>query len=491
MFIFWDVHQFLIQCLILLIHDCYLFLGDMFLLNTIESFKQLDKSEWLKKQGEKAWDTIQTGKFWQNPETLCSFSVIIYADLKKFHFYYWLNFPSFSIRNDVKVVSSVKISDSPMAGTCDSLSTASVEYRKANQNSLFTLVKFENDKWTFHPFSDLKELTKDELCKAEYFVGLFDPCSATEYPSWTLRNMIVALTSTRPDLLANIKFLSIRMVIKEGTYDVSESLITKLECDDTIDSTMPNVVGWEKNEKGQLGPRFVNMRSSMDPVKIAESSVDLNLKLMKWRLVPDLNLDAVANAKFLLLGAGTLGCGVARCLLGWGARNITFLDNAKVSYSNPVRQSLYEFKDCLDGGKKKSVAAAEKLKEIFPGVVSNSYEMTIPMPGHPIAQSLEPEAKSAYDTLKTLIDESDVIFLLMDSRESRWLPTVMTAAHPEKILINAALGFDTYLVMRHGVRHEGHVTNPSHQLTAESLSGKGNIKIYFFIPSPTSDWARP
>ena len=58
--------------------------------------------------------------------------------------------------------------------------------------------------------------------------------------------------------------------------------------------------------------RFVNMRSSMDPVKIAESSVDLNLKLMKWRLVPDIDLDSVANAKFLLLGAGTLGCGVAR-----------------------------------------------------------------------------------------------------------------------------------------------------------------------------------
>ena len=92
---------------------------------------------------------------------------------------------------------------------------------------------------------------------------------------------------------------------------------------------MPNVVGWEKNDKGQLGPRFVNMRSSMDPVKIAESSVDLNLKLMKWRLVPELNLDCVATSKFLLLGSGTLGCGVARCLLGWGARNVTFVDNAK------------------------------------------------------------------------------------------------------------------------------------------------------------------
>jgi ubiquitin-like modifier-activating enzyme ATG7 len=42
----------------------------------------------------------------------------------------------------------------------------------------------------------------------------------------------------------------------------------------------------------------------MDPVKIAETSVDLNLNLMKWRLVPDLNLMAVKRAKYLLLGSG-------------------------------------------------------------------------------------------------------------------------------------------------------------------------------------------
>ena len=40
----------------------------------------------------------------------------------------------------------------------------------------------------------------------------------------------------------------------------------------------------------------------MDPKKLAESSVDLNLKLMKWRLVPELDLQKIADTKCLLLG---------------------------------------------------------------------------------------------------------------------------------------------------------------------------------------------
>ena len=45
---------------------------------------------------------------------------------------------------------------------------------------------------------------------------------------------------------------------------------------------------------------------------------------------------------------------MARALLGWGVRRVTFVDNGTVSFSNPVRQSLFSFEDCLDGGKHKA-----------------------------------------------------------------------------------------------------------------------------------------
>ena len=76
-----------------------------------------------------------------------------------------------------------------------------------------------------------------------------------------------------------------------------------------------NTVGWERNEKNQLHPRVVNMSGSMNSEKLAESAVNLNLKLMKWRVMPDIDLDVVKGCKCLLLGAGTLGCNVARCLM--------------------------------------------------------------------------------------------------------------------------------------------------------------------------------
>jgi ubiquitin-like modifier-activating enzyme ATG7 len=49
-------------------------------------------------------------------------------------------------------------------------------------------------------------------------------------------------------------------------------------------------------------------------------------------------------------------------------KNITFVDNGRISYSNPVRQTLYTFQDSVEN-KPKAQTAADALKSIYPGMV--------------------------------------------------------------------------------------------------------------------------
>ena len=56
--------------------------------------------------------------------------------------------------------------------------------------------------------------------------------------------------------------------------------------------------------------------------------------------------------------------------------------------------------------------------------------MSIPMPGHPVnfsSVTLE-QARRDVERLEQLVEGHDVVFLLMDTRESRWLPTVIAAS---------------------------------------------------------------
>lgn len=136
---------------------------------------------------------------------------------------------------------------------------------------------------------------------------------------------------------------------------------------------------------------------------------------------------------------------------------------------------MFVFQDSITGSSKdnfKSVKAAENLKKIYPGVVSlkiylfkapvhyylknnlfknaNGIVLSIPMPGHSVGgiwliksqlslfyfnilffkceENVKFKVKNDVKQLEDLIKEHDCIFLLMDTRESRWLPTLIAAA---------------------------------------------------------------
>jgi len=102
----------------------------------------------------------------------------------------------------------------------------------------------------------------------------------------------------------------------------------------------------------------------------------------------------------LLLGAGSLGCQVARNLLGWGyTGKITFVDSGKVSFSNPVRQCLFTFEDSQKPNNYKAEIAAQRLKEIYPKVDATGVVMSIPMPGHAVGSDPKLQHQMIEDAL--------------------------------------------------------------------------------------------
>ena len=210
--------------------------------------------------------------------------------------------------------------------------------------------------------------------------------------------------------------------------------------------TKPRYVGWNKKKRDlHVTMITVNLAKTMDPKLIAEQNAELNLKLMMWKHEPNLPLDRLRSVRCLLIGAGTVGCTVARNLIAWGIRNITFVDCATVSHSNPVRQNLYTPADI---GKYKAEVAAEALTAILPSVKATGHVLDVPMPGHPHVGS-----ENDYNMLEKLVKESDVIFLSTDSREGRWLPILLAQIHNVPVM-NIALGYESLLI-QHITRDNG------------------------------------
>jgi ubiquitin-like modifier-activating enzyme ATG7 len=274
-------------------------------------------------------------------------------------------------------------------------------------------------------------------------LAMLDHSAAADHPGWAWRNVISALRLAHPATAA-FTILCLRDT-------AANSVVFDCTCD-PVDAAalaaVPKVVGWSGSKLHR-----VEMGAMMDPSLLAASSAKLNLSLMKWRMMPDIDLEKIQGVKALLLGSGTLGCNIARHLMMWGVTNITMVDRGNVSFSNPVRQTLFELSDCTAEGRDrlKCVAAVKTLKRILPTANANAVPLTIRMPGHRIDAVHMADATEDIEKLTELIKAHDVVYLLTDSRESRWLPTLLCTAY-DKPVINAALGFDSWVVMRHGLR---------------------------------------
>eukprot|EP00252_Welwitschia_mirabilis_P026079 TRINITY_DN8374_c0_g1_i1.p1 TRINITY_DN8374_c0_g1~~TRINITY_DN8374_c0_g1_i1.p1 ORF type:complete len:590 (-),score=92.26 TRINITY_DN8374_c0_g1_i1:893-2662(-) len=439
--------------------------GVLYNTNTLESFKAIDRNALFKKEVTKIWDDIRSGTAEKDCSLLCRFLLISYADLKKWDFYYWFAFPALvmdppALVTCIRPASEVfnKVEGSALLEACK------VWRQSASTTEAFFLVHFmSNADVRVRPLRDWNVCCQKG---GETLLGFYDPCHLPSNPGWPLRNFLSFASVWWG--LKKVRVLCYRE--KSGFGALNNCLVADLQLPHQAGwseaERIPPAVGWERNEHGKMTPRYVKLSTHMDPVKLAVSAADLNLKLMRWRSAPSLDLQRLASTKCLLLGAGTLGCQVARGLMAWGIRNITFVDAGRVSMSNPLRQSLYGYEDCLNGGQLKATSAAKSLQAIFPGVEATGVNMTIPMPCHCVSEEELSQLKANCMQLKELVANHDVVFLLTDTRESRWLPTLL-CAEANKVAITAAIGFGSFLVMRHGAGI----------VTTNSKGASGNITV--------------
>ncbi|XP_073845173.1 autophagy-related 7 [Musca autumnalis] len=428
---------------------CYKSHGTIYNRNTIEEFKTCDKNALMREEGLKLIHNFTTDAVLDDPSLLARFFILSFADLKSHNYYYWFGFPC-------PLTPTLNI-EKPVEKMPNSIKAYSKAFLNEECDPFFVLFAGEGygQCFTLKEFISTHNETPMDLDDI-YFC--FADNSEHEHPSWLMRIFVAFILYKCKSLVGkSLKFLGLRF---DNHMNLESSLLWRINQSEACnfdDLEQIKFVGWELNKNQKPQPRMVSMRDSMDPQLLTENSINLNLKLMKWRLLPDLNLDVIAKTKCLLFGAGTLGCAVSRMLLGWGFKHITFIDNGKVGLANPVRQYLYTFEDAVKGDVMKADAAAACMKKINPGTISAGHVLQIPMPGHTVGDSLKAQTEKDLDKLKELVQEHDVLFLLTDSRESRWLPTLLGAAY-EKIVINSALGFDSYLVQRHGATRTAEVS---------------------------------
>eukprot|EP00297_Palpitomonas_bilix_P024726 CAMPEP_0113881422 /NCGR_PEP_ID=MMETSP0780_2-20120614/8368_1 /TAXON_ID=652834 /ORGANISM="Palpitomonas bilix" /LENGTH=652 /DNA_ID=CAMNT_0000868279 /DNA_START=107 /DNA_END=2065 /DNA_ORIENTATION=- /assembly_acc=CAM_ASM_000599 len=420
--------------------------------NSIDSFKSADKAGALQEEGEKLRQYIASGEWVENARKLVPFLVLSYCDLKRHLYLYLCAAPSL-------LPKAPFIAAPPLPAFASQLShllpaEKEVEEWWRSGEGMFGVVKDGR----VEGLSCLSHAVGKDG-KSELTLVVKDHSTVEVGVTFAVRNLLAAVFIQFGRDVFPVRLIGARLPL-------SSSVATEVHLPPALReheeregegegdrrshrASLFRIFGMETDNSGKVKVKKVDLSSFFSPYQLAETGVDLNLRLLRWRSYPDVEVEKLKEVKCLLLGAGTLGCSVARSLLGWGVRHITFVDNGNVSYSNPARQSLYTFDDAKEKRAKAEAAAAE-LKRIFPSVQSEGHVLSLPMPDHPPLSAGEEESLlHTARTLRSLISEHDMVFMLTDSREARWFGTAV-AAQLEKLAFTAAVGVDSYVCIRHG-----------------------------------------
>lgn len=264
----------------------------------------------------KIWDAINDGTIYSCPSLLASFSVISFADLKKYKFTYQFAFPvlhsghswsleskpisnpTHSDKGKNPEVSVVVLTGPESAALVERVETwrysvdarqygffiakkirvrVAAKSKKASEHHRLTTPETLNDalgyNWEIGSLANYHDGFFDGVSTEDRYVCFADPSTYAEYPGWILRNLLVLIR--RRWQLKKVQILCYRDI--HARRDAAQSIILRLEASDidtpvlvpsggdSASPEMPKVTGWERNAAGKVTSKIANLGEYMDP----------------------------------------------------------------------------------------------------------------------------------------------------------------------------------------------------------------------------------
>ena len=184
--------------------------------------------------------------------------MITFADLKKYHYHYWLCFPSFKLTKPIKIQTERFVN------------TEEIELLKNVKNEKFFLLKNEE----YLPFSHLKNVDNFEgltICFHDHAAPETTPDGAVGVLARNLLSFLWAKFGTNSGL--NFNLLAIRKSFKEGKAILEKSKFFHISISEDTEETYGG--GWEVY-KGKLTSKKIDLSSQMDPKVLVYKSAIFN-----------------------------------------------------------------------------------------------------------------------------------------------------------------------------------------------------------------------
>lgn len=253
--------------------------GTLKLYNTMEAFQAVNRTQVLDQVRESIEQILRAqGNNEAAFRRACQFRMLVFADLKKHRFYCHVLHPAVF---------------QPGLSFCFTLGETNVEAIRS---------------WRTRSRQQDWGVLMPETADTPPVLIVLDPTEKMEAGDgvlgWPARNALFWCHTVlhRPHLDV--------CILRQNIHD---SMLLRVSASQPVPDAALVVTGWERFDQG--GAMLVDLAPLMDPTRLAHDAADLNLKLIKWRLLPELDLPRFSECRALLLGAGTLGCNVTRLLL--------------------------------------------------------------------------------------------------------------------------------------------------------------------------------